>query len=119
MGISNTLNNMGSAYLGKEEYDQALKLYQQSLKIKEKLEHNSEIGNTLNNIAQTYYEEGEYEDALYYILQAHEEIPKGLDVLGFKRSLHIRSNIEKKIGIDDVIILEEKVKRKLDSRQNN
>ena len=64
-GIEIALNNMGSIYLGKGDYDQALDLYNQSLKLAKEMGHQEKmIATTLDGIAMIYLNKGKYNQAL-------------------------------------------------------
>ncbi|HEY6536454.1 MAG TPA: tetratricopeptide repeat protein [Candidatus Nitrosocosmicus sp.] len=67
---SKVLNNTGSIPGDKKRYDQALEMYDQSLKIAKEHETQFVIGRTLNNIAMIYQNNGDYYQALEHGYQS-------------------------------------------------
>ena len=52
--VAMTLNNIGMIHESKGEYEPALELYNQSLRIKRQLGNQNQIATILNNIAQLH-----------------------------------------------------------------
>lgn len=78
-GIANSLNNIGNAYIYKEDhdYDKALQFQLQSLKIREEIKDKNGIAISLNNIGAIYKERLDYPKALDYLfkgLKIREEL---------------------------------------------
>jgi tetratricopeptide (TPR) repeat protein len=68
--ISIALVNMGLIFKLYGQNDQALKLYEQSLAIKQRIGDRQGEGATLNNISQIYDAKGDYDTALRYLEQS-------------------------------------------------
>lgn len=64
------INEVAARYLLLGEYDRALDLLEQGLKISEELGGHSREGTTLNNISQIYKAKGDYETALDYLARS-------------------------------------------------
>jgi tetratricopeptide (TPR) repeat protein len=64
------LNNIGSAYLAKGQYEDALTYYQQALQLREKLNVPNDIAETVRNLAATDTKLGLYDQALAQYLKA-------------------------------------------------
>ena len=110
---STVLNNIALIHSKKCEYDQALKLYNQSLKITRKVGHQQGIGTTLNNMAVALISKEKYEESLFYVLQSYTILQR-LDLQpDLKRALDILNYIEGKLGSEAYQRLVEKIKRQL------
>ena len=110
-GIAGALNNIATIHYWKGEYDQALKLYNQSLEITRQLGEQYMIGVTLNNIALVLFMKEEYEESLCHVLQAYKILER-LDVPSqLKRSLTILGYIKEKLGSEAYQRLVEKIEK--------
>ncbi|MGB3204073.1 MAG: tetratricopeptide repeat protein [Crinalium sp.] len=65
-----TLNNLGTNYRDKGEYEKALAFYQQALTISQKINNNSKKGQILNNLGLVCSFSNRYAEALEYFEQA-------------------------------------------------
>lgn len=68
-GVSNILNNIGVVYWKLNNYDKALEIYTESLKIMKELENREGIVRSLNNIGLIYLTLKNYEKALEILLE--------------------------------------------------
>jgi tetratricopeptide (TPR) repeat protein len=66
------LNNIGTAYLTKGQYEDALTYYQQALQLRQKLNVADDVAETLRNLAVTDTKLGQYDPALAQYLKALE-----------------------------------------------
>jgi tetratricopeptide (TPR) repeat protein len=105
-----TLNNIARIYDRKGEYEQALKLYNQSVEIAMMIGDQEGIATTLNNIAEMHTRKEEYEQALFHVLQARKilerlaipELQRSYDILGYikgKLESDTYENLVKKVEV--------------------
>jgi tetratricopeptide (TPR) repeat protein len=64
------LNNIGSVYLDKGQYEDALTYFQQALQLREKSNVPQDIVEAVHNLGETWSELGQYEQAISYYLRA-------------------------------------------------
>ncbi len=69
-GIAKINNNIASAYTQINDFEEAIKLYEENIYIEEGGENSEEFAKTLNNAAAVYLELGKYEKAEEYINKA-------------------------------------------------
>ena len=111
--IVNTLNNLAIIHYQKGEYEQALNLYNESLKISREMGDRLRVANTLNRIAVAFLSKEEYEESLVNVIQAYAILEKLNLRPELQRSLDILGNIKDKLGGDDAFQrLMEKIGRK-------
>jgi serine phosphatase RsbU (regulator of sigma subunit)/tetratricopeptide (TPR) repeat protein len=65
-------NIMGSVYLNKSDYPNALEYYLKALHIRESIHYQKGVAGTLNNLGNVYLQLGEQEKALSYFMKAFE-----------------------------------------------
>lgn len=72
--FGNSLNNIGSVYLQKGNYDKALEYYLKSLVIRKTVlgETHPDYAASFYNIGNTYNKKGDYDKALEYHLKSLE-----------------------------------------------
>jgi tetratricopeptide (TPR) repeat protein len=73
--IAASLNNIGSVYKSKNDYDEALKYFNESLKMNRAIHDNinhSDIAAPLNNIGSVYKSKNDYDEALKYYNESKE-----------------------------------------------
>lgn len=66
------INVIGITYHTQTDYEQAVKYYKESLKIKEEIGDKMGMASSLSNIGVVYYEQGDYKNALNYLNQGLE-----------------------------------------------
>ncbi|XP_065673929.1 tetratricopeptide repeat protein 28-like [Hydra vulgaris] len=84
--VASSLNNLGTAYHNKEQYDQAIKYYKNSLKVQRliyKNEPHPDVAASLDNLGTVYSAKGQYDQAIQY----HEDSLK-IGKLTFKGQPH-------------------------------
>ena len=74
-------NNIGGAYSGKGQYDNALEYLNKAREIREKVldQHHPDLATTYSNIGVIYDNKGQYDKALEYLNKAREIREKVLD----------------------------------------
>lgn len=70
--LASAVNNQGYHYKSLGDIKEALKKYEQSLKIDESIGNNQGIAMSYNNLASIYQEQGMYNDALTYYERAQD-----------------------------------------------
>ena len=75
-GKTTLLNNIGKIYTARGNYPEALKRYEEALRIDEQLGDLSGKPTDLNNIASIYYNQGNYPEALKKLVEALEILTK-------------------------------------------
>ncbi|WP_395375450.1 tetratricopeptide repeat protein [Marinicella sp. W31] len=93
--LSQGYNDLGIVYKAQSRFADSLESYMQSLKIKETLGVEPEIGKSLNNIANAYILMGKYESAITYHQRALQLFQK-LDQNDFEtqeKIIHIKDQI--------------------------
>ena len=63
-GIAKTLHQLGNVHYQQGNYEEAVKKYNQSLKMKEELGNKSGIAQTLHQLGNVHYQQGNYEEAV-------------------------------------------------------
>ncbi len=86
--LNHILNRLGSAYVLKADYDNALEYYLQSLSIREKNGDKFDLSVILHNIGYVFFKLEDYDKALLY----------------YTRSLNLKSEIENKYDLDNLLI---------------
>ncbi len=71
-GIVETLHQLGMIHQQQDRYDEAVKMYQESLKIKEELGNRSGMAITLGQMGRIFQAQGNYKEALGCYLTAFE-----------------------------------------------
>lgn len=82
------LNNLGTIFYNKGEYDKAIELYQRCLKISEQIRNKRGVGVAIRNLGLVYHEKGEYDNAI-------ELYQKGLKIfkeIGIKRMIGVANS---------------------------
>ncbi len=74
LGIAYTLNNIGLYYKAKKNYDQALKLFDESIYYYEIINNRYGIINTNSNIAQVLFLQKKYQNAINIASQYYQEV---------------------------------------------
>lgn len=87
-GISASLNNMGITYEYEANYEAALDLYLQSLKLDEARKETASIANTLNNIGIIYHQLGQFGKTTHYWKRALKLREETGDSAAVAQSLH-------------------------------
>ena len=93
--LSQGYNDLGIVYKAQSRFADSLESYMQSLKIKETLGVEAEIGKSLNNIANAYILMGKYESAITYHQRALQ-LFQNLDQSDFEtqeKIIHIKDQI--------------------------
>ena len=93
--LSQGYNDLGIVYKAQSRFADSLESYQQSLKIKETLGIEPEIGKSLNNIANAYILMGKYESAVKYHQRALALFQKSdtEDYEAREKIIHIKDQI--------------------------
>ena len=76
------INAIGNVYFYKGDYNKALQIFLQALKIRESLHDERTIAVTYSNIGSVYSEQGEYQQAISYILKTKQYDEKIKDSAG-------------------------------------
>jgi tetratricopeptide (TPR) repeat protein len=82
------LHTLGILNQGFGDYDEALKQYQKSLEIKEKIGDIKGVSSSLHNIGAIYQDKGDYDEALKQYQKSLEIKEKIGDIKGVSYSLH-------------------------------
>lgn len=61
---ADSLDSLGIAFLQKTNYEQAMKIFTQALKMKETIKDSVRIADSYNNVGVVYYSKGNYDNAL-------------------------------------------------------
>jgi len=69
---SNVLNNMGLSFYSKAEYATAIRLFQESLGLKEKISDTVAIVKSLNNLGVLYQLVGDYDQSISMLMRSLE-----------------------------------------------
>jgi serine phosphatase RsbU (regulator of sigma subunit) len=86
-GLSSALNNIGLAYDNLGRYDEAMKNYFASLRIKEEINYLPGLLATYNNIGLVYDIQGNADEALIYYQKSYDIALKINDEMGLSNSL--------------------------------
>ena len=85
---SNSLHNLGNIHYQQGRYDDAIKLYQESMNIKEELGDRGGIAKVLHQLGNIHYQQGRYDDAVK-LYQKSMNIKEELgDKSGTAKALH-------------------------------
>lgn len=95
------LNDSGVYYWKKKEYQQALNLFHNALKISEQNALKNHIASELNNIGLVYYSQGEYVQCLGYYNQSINILRETGDSMKIAQSLMNTGIVYQKQGIYD------------------
>jgi tetratricopeptide (TPR) repeat protein len=91
--MRHSLHNIGMIYQYKGDYDAALKEYQKSLEIREKIGDIKGVSSSLHQIGMIYQDKGDYDAALTNYKKSMEIKEKIGDIKGVSTSLHQIGNI--------------------------
>ena len=83
-GFAGILHSLGMIHQDQGNYEEAVKLYNQSLKIAEELGNKSGIAHTLHNLGTIHQDQGNYEEAV----KLYNQSLKIAEELGNKAELH-------------------------------
>jgi len=98
LGISNTLNNIGLGLYAKGDYPGALRVFQESLALKEKIGDTVAIVKSLNNLGVMFQMVGDYDQASDMLFRSLDIRRKQADSAGIARTLSNLSVIYKNSG---------------------
>jgi two-component sensor histidine kinase len=85
--LAKVYNNIGQVYVRTENYDAAIKIYSESIAIKEKLNDTKGRLNTMTNLSSVYFEKGDYANS-EKTSKALVELAKSVgDTMAYKNEL--------------------------------
>ena len=87
-GVAITLHQLGMIHQDQGNYEEAVKKYNQSLKIEEELGNKSGIATTLHQIGNVHYQQGNYEEAVKKYNESLKTFEELGDKSGIAQTLH-------------------------------
>ncbi len=97
-GIAQAYNDLGIIYFDKEQYDTAIRLYQNAITIRQQLNDQGGIAKLYNKIGIIYQKQGYFDAALEQQLKALKLFEKSADQVGISYSLNNIGIIHQNMG---------------------
>jgi signal transduction histidine kinase len=117
IGIARSLGNIGFAYDRQDRKRDAVKHYEESLRIYKKLNIRKSINQNITNLGSIYFDLGEYKTAQNYFQQVLESVKQTPDdKMGLAAALFSLGNTSRKLGKQDKAL--DYFKRSLAIREN-